>query len=196
MNKKIFTYIAVILVTFPISVFVNYWINTQPVWVFNNPIEPVLLKTLPPKNKKIIELLEDKGAAFAPGYKEAVCTEFIISIIEEFDPLTNHEKNDIRIITTKDVGHLIQNDAAVIRGIQAALTYQGKGTVIKEHEVLPGDFVQFWNIYQGKEYGHCGIVLDINLHKTISLYSSHPLTDGFGKQMYLWPDKLYFVRLK
>jgi hypothetical protein len=68
---------------------------------------------------------------------------------------------------------------------------------IKEStDALPGDFVQFWNVFKGQAYGHCGIVLDIQPNKTITLYSSHPLTGGYGKQAYLWPDKIYFVRLK
>ena len=78
-----------------------------------------------------------------------------------------------------------------------ALLRNNKGIEIKDSsEVLPGDFVQFWKVFQGRAYGHCGIVLGIEPNKTLTLYSSHPFTGGYGTQEYLWPEKTYFVRLK
>ncbi|NUQ22986.1 MAG: hypothetical protein HUU34_03470 [Saprospiraceae bacterium] len=73
----------------------------------------------------------------------------------------------------------------------------GKGIEIdKFKDVKPGDFVQFWNLFKDKEYGHCGIVLEIVPNESITVYSSHPVTNGYGKHKFLWPDKIYFARLE
>ena len=174
-----------------------FWFNTQPVWVVDKKIEKEVLDRLPIKNKKIIEFIEVKGPELAPTYKAAVCTEFVIKVINNLDPLTKTEKNDIRIMTNAELDSLIEAESPIIKGVQTALVKGGKGIEIKESmNVLPGDFVQFWNVFQGKGYGHCGIVLNIDPNKTITLYSSHPFTGGYGKQEYLWPEKIYFVRLK
>jgi len=180
-----------------IFIFASYWINTQPVWIVDNEIDNNALEKLPLKNKRIVELIEVNGKDIAPNYKDVACTEFVIRVIDNFDPLTRGEKDDIRIITNKQLDSLINNESPIIRGVQTALLNGDKGIRIdKIEDIKPGDFVQFWNLYEGKEYGHCGVVFDINPNKTITLYSSHPLTDGYGKQAYLWPDKLYAVRLK
>ena len=174
-----------------------FWYNTQPVWVVRTEVDREVLDKLPEKNKQLIELVEAKGWELAPTYRVAVCTEFVIKAINNLDTLSKTEKNDIRIITTDALDSLIDADAPVIKGVQTALLKSGKGTEIKElKDVLPGDLVQFWNVFQGKGYGHCGIVLGINPNKTITLYSSHPITGGYGKQAYLWPEKIYFARLK
>jgi hypothetical protein len=111
--------------------------------------------------------------------------------------LTKTEKNDIRIITDSQLDSLVEAESPIIKGVQTALLKSNKGIEIKESsEVLPGDFVQFWKVFRGRPYGHCGIVLDIKPDRTLTLYSSHPLTDGYGTQRYLWPEKIYFVRLK
>jgi hypothetical protein len=196
MRKKVIVGIAIALTLAGISILGGYWIRTQPVWVVDTQISKNLLDHLPAKNKKIIELIESRGKELAPTYREAVCTEFVINVIDNLDSLTKTEKNGIRIITTEELGYLIATESPVIKGIQTALVNGDKGILVEESEVIPGDFVQFWNVYQGRERGHCGIVLDIDHNKTITLYSSHPLTDGYGKQEYLWPDKLFFVRLK
>ena len=174
-----------------------YWFNTQPVWVVSKKIEAEALDNLPAKNRKIVEFLERKGKDLAPTYKEAVCTESVIKVIDNFDLLTLTEKNDIRIITNDRLDSLIEADSPIIKGVQTALVKSGKGIkIIESAGVLPGDFVQFWNVFQGRGYGHCGIILDIEPNKTLTLYSSHPFTMGYGKQKYLWPEKIYFVRLK
>ena len=196
MRKKVIICITLALTLAGISIFGICWINTQRVWVVDKQISRNLLNHLPRKNKQIIELIERRGKDFAPTYRGAVCTEFVINVIDNLDSLTKTEKNDIRIITTEELGYLIATESPVIKGIQTALVNGNKGIVVQESEVIPGDFVQFWNVHQGRERGHCGVVLDIDHHKTITLYSSHPLTEGYGKQEYLWPDKLFFVRLK
>jgi len=178
-------------------IFGSYWLNTQPIWVIDSQIDSVMLSKLPTKNKQILELLEAEGKQMAPTYNDVVCTEFVIKVIDSFEPLSKIEKNDIRIITTENLDSLVQNESAVIKGVKTALLKEEKGIdIVKCEDVRPGDFVQFWNVYQNKVYGHCGVVFNINANKTITLYSSHPFTDGFGKQEYLWPDKIYFVRLK
>lgn len=174
-----------------------FWIKTQPIWIADKEIAKDVLNRLPAKNRKVIELIESKGRDLAPTYSETVCTEFVIKVIEAVEPLTNSEKNDVRIITNVDLDSLIKSESPVIKGVQTALIKSGKGIAIREsEEVLPGDFVQFWNVFQGRAYGHCGVVLDINPNKTITLYSSHPFSGGYGKQEYMWPDKIYFARLK
>ena len=197
MKRKITIGTVLVLTIAGFSVFASYWINTQPMWIVDNELKNDVLDKLPLKNKRIVELIEINGKVIAPTYKDAACTEFVIRVIDNFDPLTRGEKNDIRIITNKALDSLIINESPIIRGVQTALLNNDKGIRIdKIEDVKPGDFVQFWNMYQGKEYGHCGVVFDINPNKTITLYSSHPLTGGYGKQAYLWPDKLFAVRLK
>jgi hypothetical protein len=121
----------------------------------------------------------------------------VIKVIDKVKPLTRTEKNDIRIITDSQLDSLVEADSPIIKGVQTALLRNNKGIEVKDNsEVLPGDFVQFWKVFQGRAYGHCGIVLDIEPNKTLTLYSSHPFTGGYGTQEYLWPEKTYFVRLK
>ena len=173
------------------------WFNTQPVWPVDREISISKLKDLPETNRRVVELTAAKGRDIAPTYESVVCTEFVIKVIDGVKPLTKAEKNDIRIITNSKLDSLIDADSPIIKGVQTALLRNGKGTEITEsRNVLPGDFVQFWNVFQGKAYGHCGIVLDIEPNKTLTLYSSHPFTRGFGTQEYLWPENIYFVRLK
>jgi hypothetical protein len=100
-------------------------------------------------------------------------------------------------VTNDDLKDLVDSEAEVIKGVQYALTHNQKGVAILNNAaVMPGDFVQFWNIYNRRAYGHCGIVMAIEPDETLTVYSSHPLTNGFGKQKFLWPDKVFFVRLK
>jgi hypothetical protein len=197
MKRKLLLVLTSGIIIVGLIFFGNYWINTQPIWLVNSKVDYKILDKVPVKNKEVIYFIEANGRKIAPGYDAVVCTEFVIKIIDAFEPLTKEEKNLIRILTKEELGNLIRNDSSVIKGVQIALTKSNKGVEIPNSaDVRPGDFVQFWNIYQGKEYGHCGIILDIDPNYSLTLYSSHPITDGYGKQMYLWPDKAYFVRLK
>ena len=177
--------------------FCVYWINTQPIWVWSEKkIDEPTLSALPEKNKQIIQFVENDGNKLAPTYDGTVCTEFVIKVIKQFSQLSSSEENIVRIITTKNLDSLIQTEDPVIKGVQTALITNLKGVEISSDEVQPGDFVQFWNTYRDTPYGHCGIVFDVKPTKTITVCSSHPLTRGYGKQEFLWPDKIYFVRLK
>jgi len=154
------------------------------------------LQAIPEKNQQILRLIKRKGASFAPTYESAVCTEFLIKVIVPFTPLSKSEMNAIRILTKEPLSTLIEKDAPVIKGVQTALEKSGKGIRIDIVEnVKPGDFVQFWNSWFGYPWGHCGVVVSLVPHKSITMYSSHPNTNGFGKQTFLWPEKTYFVRL-
>jgi len=175
----------------------SYWIHTQPIWVCDSQHDPKVLSHLPNRNKLVVDWIETHGTDLAPTYEEAVCTEFVINVLDHFGPLSKDEKRKLRIITQENIIELLNRRSSVIRGVQTALYQSHRGIIIERAEdVRPGDFVQIWNVYQGQEYGHCGIVFDIVPHQSLTLYSSHPLTGGYGKQQYLWPDQAYFVRLK
>jgi hypothetical protein len=180
-----------------ILVLATIWFNTQPVWPVDRKIEIDKLKSLPVTNREVVEYIQAEGQDLAPTYESVVCTEFLIKVIDKVKPLTRIEKNDIRIITDSQLDSLVETDSPIIKGVQTALLRNNKGIEIKDSsDVLPGDFVQFWKVFQGRAYGHCGIVLDIEPNKRLTLFSSHPLTGGYGIQEYLWPEKTYFVRLK
>ena len=197
-TKKILITISIGLTLSAIVLSYIYWINTQPVWLFKNKtVDKDILTSTPEQNIQIINFIETHGQELAPNYKGAVCTEFVIKVIDKFNNLSQEEKRSIRIITTDQLDSLIEIDSPIIKGVQAALTQGKKGIEInKLEDVRPGDFVQFWNVFKNKEYGHCGIVLEIKPNESITLYSSHPITNGYGKQKFLWPDKIYFARLE
>jgi hypothetical protein len=196
--RKILIAITVGLSLTVVGLSCSYWINTQPVWLFKNKtLDKNIITSTPDQNIEIINFIETNGQELAPNYKGAVCTEFVIKVIDKFNNLSQEEKRSIRIITTDELDSLIKMDAPIIKGVQTALTQGKKGTEIyKLEDVRPGDFVQFWNVFNNKEYGHCGIVLEIHPNESITLYSSHPVTNGYGKQKFLWPDKIYFARLE
>jgi hypothetical protein len=157
---------------------------------------PVTSPSIPEKNKALLAYVEANGRSVAPDYHEVVCTEFIIKVLDKFQPLTKQEKRDIRIITEDDLTDLINADAAIIKGVQTALVKAGKGIMIDDpNKVLPGDLVQFWDTFYGGAWGHCGIVSQIEPNKTLTLHSSHPFTSGYGIQTFNWPEKVFFVRL-
>ncbi|MBL7835554.1 MAG: hypothetical protein JNK18_16480 [Cyclobacteriaceae bacterium] len=178
------------------AVFANYWLKTQPIGIAVSNISIDTLQSLPDKNREIVNFIEANGASLAPTYDSVVCTEFVIKAINHFNNLTPQERNLIRIITQDDLMSLIETDSPIIRGVQTALLFNRKGNVIDDFsKVKPGDFVQFWNSYNGSAFGHCGIVHSMEANKSLTVFSSHPLTHGYGKQTFLWPDKVFFVRL-
>jgi len=151
----------------------------------------------PEKNIQIVNFVESHGHVLALNYNETVYTEFVIKVIEKFNKLSQNGKNTIRIITSNNLDSLIRIDDPIIKGVQTALTNEKWGDKVDTFdEVRPGDFVQFWNLYAGKEYGHCGVVLEVNPNESITVYSSHPITNGYGKQKFLCPDKIYFARIE
>lgn len=159
--------------------------------------QPLIIKpndSIPQKNKRIITYTEANGKRIAPTYNTAVCTEFVIGILQNFTTLTKQEKARIRIITDKNVSDLRAQNADIPKGVYYALTSSGKGKAINNlSDVKAGDFVQFWEPW----WGHCGIVHSVDQNKkTMQLYSSNPSTDGYGIQTFNIPDECWFVRLK
>ncbi len=154
---------------------------------------------IPEKNKEILKFVENNGSKIAPTYETAVCTEFVIDVLENFTHLSNDEKRKIRIITDKDLDKLRTNKDSSIKGVQYSLISSGKGIQIdKISDVREGDFFQYWfTTSSGNSQGHCGIVKKIDtLSKELSIYSSHPATHGFGVMRVDLNDEFYFVRLK
>lgn len=196
--RTIFRWVLLPFVVAGVLFFIHFWAHTQPVWVYpHRQADRTFLDALPSRNKAVIAFIEAEGAHIAPTYAQAVCTEFVIEAIEPFAPLTREEKRAVRIITDQNLMTLVQAESPVIKGVQQALVQGRKGMMVTHVEdVRPGDFVQFWNVYGGHVSGHCGIVAAITPHRTVTVYSSHPLTGGYGRQLYLWPDKAFFVRLQ
>jgi hypothetical protein len=189
-----FRFLAFILSTLLISGYVNKKASHA-----NPPKEnqQVLPADVPDLNKKLLEYARKHGSKISPTYEKAVCTEFLIQVIEPFRPLTRKEKNEIRILTKEPLGSLVEKEDPVIKGVQTALVNSGKGEVIsKPEDVMPGDLVQFWTSWLWYPSGHCGVVVSLEPGKKLTLYSSHPFTNGFGKYAFEWPGKTYFVRLK
>jgi hypothetical protein len=172
------------------------WLSIQPSHAEVVTYKPVASPSIPEKNQKLLAYIEANGRTVAPDYREVVCTEFVIKVLDTCEPLTKQEKKDIRIITEDDLTELINADAAIIKGVQTALVKAGKGVVINDPDkVLPGDLVQFWDTFYGGAWGHCGVVSQIDPNKTLTLHSSHPFTGGYGIQTFNWPEKVFFVRL-
>lgn len=199
MIRRILVFAGVIVATI-LFLFGQHWVKSIPSAIPEDiPFESASasLQELPARNIQIVKFVESKGASIAPSYSTAVCTEFVIQVIEEFTPLTREEKKAVRIITKEPLTHLIDQDAGVIKGVYTALTSGGKGFAVAADDVKPGDFVQFWNTGFGfAASGHCGIVKEISPLKSLTLYSSHPITNGYGIHEFEWPDKSYFVRMK
>ena len=195
-HVSIFVFIAIAIAL--LVSFISYWVNTQPVGIISRKIDiSKCHEELPSRNRQVIEFVEANGVNLAPDYQQVKCTDFVVRVIERFVPLSKGERNQINIVTNDDLNTLIENESAIIKGVQTSLIQGRKGIeIIGLEDVRPGDFVQFWNEYLGTPYGHCGVIFDVEPYHSISLYSSHPLTHGYGKQKYMWPDKVYFVRLK
>jgi hypothetical protein len=195
--KKIVLLSGVVIAIAALLIILNYQRRMQPTVVVEQPFVEASLFEIPPRNKQVIAFIESDGSRIAPSYQEAVCTEFVIAVIGEFYTLTKQEKQAIRIITDDPVEELIEQDAPIVKGVQTALISGRKGKLITDlTQILPGDFVQFWNIPFGlSANGHCGIVKEIEPRESITLYSSHPVTNGYGIHKFSWPDKAYFVRL-
>jgi hypothetical protein len=186
--KRLLT-ISLIGVVGLIVVLVTIWFNTQPVWPVDRKIETYKLESLPVTNREVIELIQAEGRDLAPTYESVVCTEFVIKVIDKVKPLTKTEKNDIRIITDSQLDSLVDADSPIIKGVQTALLRSNKGIEIKESdEVLPGDFVQFWKVFQGRAYGHCGVVLELEPKKnTYTLFIS-------SIYRWLWDASVFVAR--
>jgi hypothetical protein len=157
-------------------------------------MSPLQTSLIPEKNKKIIDYVVKNGPSISSTYEKAVCTEMVIAVLKNFVKLSKEDKKRIRIITDKNIYVLRAKKSSIPKGIYYALTKNKMGIAIdKLEDVRPGDFVQFWEFY----WGHCGIVKSIDpVHKTMELYSSTPMTNGYGILSFDVPDECYFVRLK
>jgi hypothetical protein len=153
---------------------------------------------IPAKNKLILRYTAQHGSEISPTYETAVCTEYVIKILSNFGSVSSKTKTDIRIITDKEISDLLKQNSPIPKGVYTALINAKSGVAInKQEDVKAGDFVQFWNYYDKKYVGHCGIVRALDIKKgIISMYSSSPRTNGHGIQTYIIPDYIYFVRLK
>ena len=150
--------------------------------------------TIPLKNQLILNYTVKHGPKISPTYEKAVCTELLIGILKNFITLSDLDKKKIRIISDENIAVLRLKNSPVPKGVYYALTSNNMGAPIDDvAKVLPGDLVQFWNLY----WGHCGVVKAINVQeKTMELYSSFPSTGGYGIQTFAIPEECYFVRLK
>lgn len=154
-------------------------------------------KPVPARNQQLIDYARKSGRKISPTYETAVCTEFLIAVLQNATSLSARDKKRIRIMTNEPLAKLIRHEDSLIRGVQWALVSSGKGKAIPLEEVLPGDLVQYWDTWAGiVPFGHCGIVTAVSPGKSIRLLSSSPYTDGYGEMDFPWPEKLYFVRLK
>ncbi len=159
---------------------------------------PMDTSNLPPKNKALLKYAALKGPSISPTYQKAVCTEYLIQVLENVQHLSNDQKRKIRIITDGDIEHLLQENSSIPRGVYHALVSSNAGIPIDDiDQVKAGDLIQFWDNYFGTTYGHCGIIRAIDKDKgLISMYSSSPQTNGHGIQVYWFQKYMYFVRLK
>jgi hypothetical protein len=154
-------------------------------------------KQVPARNQQLIDYARKSGRKISPTYEKAVCTEFLIAVLQNATTLSARDKKRIRIQTKEPLAKLIRHEDSLIRGVQWALVSSGKGKAIPLEEVLPGDLVQYWDSWAGIiPFGHCGIVTGISPGKSIRLISSSPHTDGYGEMDFPWPEKMFFVRLK
>lgn len=195
MLRKVFWAISFFIILSSVGI-IYYWRSTQPVKISSLESIPIqVIEKLPNKNKKIIEYIETRGKALAPSYEEVVCTDYVINVLSNFYKVSKQEKRDIQIITNEDLNRLLERDADVMKGVCNALLKSDRGIAVSRAEVQQGDFVQFWNVFGNSCYGHCGIVKSID-RQQITIYSSHPMTNGFGIHTFQFPDKACFVRLK
>lgn len=150
------------------------------------------------QNDSIISYVKKHGYTLAPSYKEVVCTNFLVKVLQHFTKVDKITYQRIQIITSKPISQLLEQKSEIPNGVCYALTSKGLGKYVTLEEAKSGDFVQFWNSFFGiYSSGHCGILDHIDYdQKKIYMYSSHPQTDGFGLHVFDMPDYVVFARLK
>jgi hypothetical protein len=196
MKIRIFIFASLFLIASLTLIACSPWISAKPVTVENVINDNDSLKWIPPVNISIMKMADSLGPTIAPTYETAVCTEYLIGVLNKIHPLTKKQMNIIRIVDHDTLELAIAADAANIRGVQTALVNSKLGTAIDDPEdVRPGDLVQFWNVSYRGPRGHCGIVLDLEPDRYITMMSSSTRTDGHGIQTFWWPEKTYFVRM-
>ncbi len=164
-----------------------------------NAIAQDSIPVIPPQNQQILDTIAKYGRSISPTYEEAVCTEFVLGILEHFVVLSKTDRMNVRIDQPRknldEVYDQMESGSPFPKGVYYALTNNGMGEAIDDWtKVLPGDFVQFWYPHS---WGHCGIVSSLELENGIMwLHSSYPSTDGYGVQPFQIPEYTWFVRLK
>ena len=154
---------------------------------------------LPVKNRQVLDTAITYGRIISPTYEDAVCTEFVLGVLNHFMVLTHEDTINVRIDQPREnletVYNWIVTGSPEPKGVYNALLINGKGEAIDDRtKVLPGDFVQFW---YPNSWGHCGIVDSLDLENNLMyLHSSFPTTNGYGVQRFIIPDYCWFVRLK
>jgi len=154
--------------------------------------------SIPIRNQQILDTIAKYGRSISPTYESAVCTEFVIGVLDHFIDLNKTDITNVRINqprkSIEDVYQQLLDNSPYPKGVYHALTSNGKGTAIDDwSQVLPGDFVQFWYY---RSWGHCGIVDSIDVeNKIMRLHSSFPSTSGYGVQEFDIPEYCWFVRL-
>jgi hypothetical protein len=155
--------------------------------------EPKYSFPLPSKNQMLIDTAIRYGPEISSSYEKAVCTEFLIQVIEKIQSLSAVDKKRIRIITEQEIQALLRQNSPIPKGVYFTFTANQKGRAIDDlKDVLAGDLVQFWY----ESWGHCGIVKSIDPDKKeMYLYSSFPSTNGYGIQRFEIPEDAFFVRV-
>src|SRR5688572_2627024 len=98
MIKRIVIFFTIASCLIALYCFLSYWLNTQPIKVaHDNSMAIDSVRVLPGINRQIINFIETQGNKIAPTYDTAVCTEFVIQVIDHFTSLTKEERKLIRI---------------------------------------------------------------------------------------------------
>ncbi|POS03189.1 hypothetical protein [Flavobacterium croceum] len=53
------------------------------------------------KNEKIVNFVKTNGSKIAPTYKQAVCTELVIEVLQHFYALNSTDKNVLELLLQK-----------------------------------------------------------------------------------------------
>ena len=152
--------------------------------------------------QRIAADVQKQGRKLAPDYKTANCTEFLTLFLERHYTLTPAQKKQINVVLP---GQSIDTILSNIRnyriqpeygGVCHFLEYNMYGVRIHFWDDLKeGDFIQWWWI--SGQFGHCGIVKEVNeAERWFSVYSSTPGL-GFGITRYPIDSdtRFYFARI-
>lgn len=192
MIKRFVAYIVLLILINSCSE--NIEVNKNQSEVTYSTTESSIAVELPLTNQSVIDAAKKYGPEISSTYEKAVCTEFVIQVLEKVQPLNSTDKKRIRIITNQDIQQLLAENSDIPKGVYFSLIEKQIAIPIdNKNEVLEGDFVQFWT----ETWGHCGIVKSIDSSKNeMELYSSFPSTNGYGIQKFPIPTHSFFVRLK
>ncbi len=154
---------------------------------------------IPAKNLRVLELIQQNGRSYAPDYKNHVCTQFVASVLSDVMILNKTDRKRINVVIGNlPLDSLVSNHSDLTRGVVYAMEAQNACiTINKLEDAAPGDFIQYWNKLAGGYHGHSAIISSVNpTTNTITIHSSHPKTNGYGKQVVFYPEIYYVGRLK